>query len=146
MILTGCRKNEILSLRWKDVDFHVGELHLADAKTGPRTVQLPPWAVTHLSTVYHLWLDVRAKAGLDDVRLHNLRRSFTVRPFGPSSQPRASSQNLGIGSLNSRTRSNGSDEYQLNIRRHNHKKNITVNAIVTTLYQPSKNGVTISSV
>ena len=43
--LTGCRKNEILSLRWEDVDLDARELHLADAKTGPRTVQLPPMAV-----------------------------------------------------------------------------------------------------
>ena len=100
LILTG-RKNEILSLRWEDVDLSAGELHLADAKTGPRTVQLPPLAVqlleslppepdspwvfpgrspeTHLSTVYHLWLEVRAKAGLEDVRLHDLRHSFASR-------------------------------------------------------------------
>ena len=73
------------------------ELHLADAKTGPRTVQLPPMAVgileelprragspwvfpgrdpeRHLITVNHLWLDVRARAGLEDVRLHDLRHS-----------------------------------------------------------------------
>ena len=30
----------------------------------------------HLSTVNHLWLDVRARAGLEDVRLHDLRHSF----------------------------------------------------------------------
>ena len=34
---------------------------------------------THFTTVYHLWLDVRAKAGLDDVRLHDLRHSFASR-------------------------------------------------------------------
>ena len=34
---------------------------------------------THFSTVYHLWLDVRAKAGLEDVRLHDLRHSFASR-------------------------------------------------------------------
>ena len=95
--LTGCRKNEILTLRWENVDLDAREIHLADAKTGPRTVQLPPMAAgilkelpcradspwvfpgrdpeRHLSTVNHLWLDVRARAGLEDVRLHDLRHS-----------------------------------------------------------------------
>ena len=99
--LTGYRKNEILALRWEDVDLDAREIHLADAKTGPRTVQLPPMAVgilkdlpgradspwvfpgrdpeRHLSTVNHLWLDVRAKAGLEDVRPHDLRHSFASR-------------------------------------------------------------------
>ena len=101
LMLTGCRKNEILTLRWADVDLDAGELHLADAKTGPRTVQLPPTAArilealprrvdspwvfpgrnpeTHLSTISHLWLAVRAKAELEDVRLHDLRHSFASR-------------------------------------------------------------------
>ena len=44
-----------------------------------------PWvfpgrsAESHLSSVYHLWLDVRARAGLEDVRLHDLRHSFASR-------------------------------------------------------------------
>ena len=87
--------------RWKDVDLDAGELNLADAKTGPRAVQLPPTAVrilqtlprrihspwvfpgrdpkARLSTVNHLWLAVRARAGLEDVRLHDLRHSFASR-------------------------------------------------------------------
>ena len=99
--LTGCRKNEVLTLRWQDVDLEAREIHLADAKTGPRAVQLSPMAVRilaelprradspwvfpgrdpgrHLVTVNHLWLEVRAKAGLEDVRLHDLRHSFASR-------------------------------------------------------------------
>ena len=34
LMLTGCRKSEILTLRWTDVDPEAGELRLADAKTG----------------------------------------------------------------------------------------------------------------
>ena len=101
LILTGCRRNEILTLRWEDVDLDAGELHLAKAKTGPRAVQLPPMAVeileslppqpespwvfpgrspeAHLSTIYHLWLDIRTRAGLEDVRLHDLRHTFASR-------------------------------------------------------------------
>ena len=34
LMLTGCRKSEILTLRWTDVDLDAGELRLADAKSG----------------------------------------------------------------------------------------------------------------
>ena len=38
--LTGCRKSEILTLRWSEVDLDAGEIRLADSKTGPRMVPL----------------------------------------------------------------------------------------------------------
>ena len=34
LVLTGCRRNEVLGLRWEDVDFEAGELRLRDTKTG----------------------------------------------------------------------------------------------------------------
>ena len=40
LILTGCRRDEILTLRWDDVDFGAGELRLRDSKTGPQNVAL----------------------------------------------------------------------------------------------------------
>jgi integrase len=40
LLLTGCRLNEILTLRWDDVDLAQGVLHLRDAKAGPRDVPL----------------------------------------------------------------------------------------------------------
>ena len=49
-MLTGCRKSEVLTLRWTDVDLEAGEFRLGDGKTGPRTVQLPPTAVRLLET------------------------------------------------------------------------------------------------
>ena len=103
LMLTGCRKSEILTLRWTDVDLGVGELKLADAKSGPRAVQLPPTAVRLLESLPrrkdspwvfpgkdrdgrysgggldHAWQTVRARAGLEDVRLHDLRHSFASR-------------------------------------------------------------------
>ena len=101
LILTECRRNETLTLRWTHVDLDAGELPLNDAKTGPRTVQLPPTAVqilqtltrridspwvfpgrdpiTRLSAVDHLWLVVRARTGLEEVRLHDLRHASASR-------------------------------------------------------------------
>ena len=40
LALTGCRRNEILTLRWDDVRLDAGELRLRDSKTGPRTVPI----------------------------------------------------------------------------------------------------------
>ncbi len=101
LMLTGCRKNEVLRLRWDNVDLESGELALADAKTGPRAVALPPaargllavlphkpgnpWvfpghrAGTHMRSIDDAWYTLRARAGLDDVRLHDLRHSFASR-------------------------------------------------------------------
>ena len=95
LMLTGCRRNEILTLRWEDVRLEAQELRLADSKTGPRTVSLSPeaaavlaamprlpgnpWVIpgakpgARLSSLFEPWRKVRARAGLDDVRLHDLR-------------------------------------------------------------------------
>ena len=40
LMLTGCRKSEILTLRWDDVDRTAGEFRLRDSKRGPRMVPL----------------------------------------------------------------------------------------------------------
>ena len=34
LVLTGCRRNEILGLRWDDLNFDSGEMRLLDSKTG----------------------------------------------------------------------------------------------------------------
>ena len=101
LMLTGCRRNEILTLRWEDVDLDAGELHLRYAKTGPRAVPLSPAAAKiladlprvagspwvfpgkkagdHLSSIDARWYRLRARAGLEDIRLHDLRHSFASR-------------------------------------------------------------------
>ena len=40
LMLTGCRSDEILTLRWDDIDRTARVLRLRDAKTGPRMLQL----------------------------------------------------------------------------------------------------------
>ncbi len=101
LMLTGCRRNEILTLRWEDVDLEHDEIRLRDAKTGPRAVPLSPtarqvlaalprqpdnpWLIsgrgrgTRLSNLNATWTIVRKKAGLEDVRMHDLRHSYASR-------------------------------------------------------------------
>ena len=101
LMLTGCRCNEILTLRWDDVHFDATEIRLRDSKTGPRVVALSPaaarvlaglprvagnpWVIvgrrpgTRLTHLAYYWHQVRKPAGLGDVRLHDLRHSFASR-------------------------------------------------------------------
>ena len=51
LILIGCRKREILHLRWDQVDFEAAELVLPKSKTGPRKVSLSPRAVRVLESI-----------------------------------------------------------------------------------------------
>ena len=96
LMLTGCRKGEIVNLRWSEVDGDT--LSLADSKTGPRKVHLNPQARAVLerqprgpgpwvfpsprqpglpwSDNVGLWQRVRREAGIEDVRLHDLRHNF----------------------------------------------------------------------
>ena len=96
LLLTGCRKSEIVTLRWRDIEG--GTLNLADAKMGPRKVLLnaPARAILErqprsasiyvfpspldpgrpMSSGLPLWRSVRKRAGIEDVRLHDLRHTF----------------------------------------------------------------------
>ena len=98
LMLTGCRLSEIQKLRWEHVDLEAGELKLPDTKTGAKVVHLGepaiavlrdiqrqddnPWVIAgrkeggHLTDLQHPWRRIRARAGLDDVRIHDLRHSF----------------------------------------------------------------------
>ena len=101
LMLTGCRRNEIVELQWKDVDLGAGELRLRDSKSGARLVPLSPpaarvlaelprvednpWVIPgtkrgrHLADLNHYWERVRERAELPEVRLHDLRHSFASR-------------------------------------------------------------------
>ena len=94
LALTGCRKSEILTLEWRF--YREGNLYLRDSKTGPRTVWLCEAAREVLDRLprssrwvfpvgghrapwmwlQRFWFPTRAEAGLEDVRLHDLRHSY----------------------------------------------------------------------
>ena len=101
LLLTGCRRNEILTMRWRDVDLEARELNLVDSKTGARTVPLSPEAVEvllniprmdgnpyvipgkirgrHLRNLNDPWNLIRKRAAIEDMRLHDCRHSFASR-------------------------------------------------------------------
>lgn len=102
LALTGCRENEILSLRWDAVDLERGYLRLADSKTGRSVRPIGASAAAllsslpridgnphvlpglkeneHLKEIKRVWYSVRYAAGLDGLRLHDLRHSFASVP------------------------------------------------------------------
>ena len=53
LILTGCRVQEILGLRWDEVDFERKALRLRDSKTGAKTVFLSSPALQVLAVIEH---------------------------------------------------------------------------------------------
>ena len=96
LALTGCRSSEIRTLRWTDC--RDGQIFLRDSKTGPRMVWLSgaaravldalprtsPWVFPAVkrdgsmtkAVLRRAWGEVRKKAGLMDVRLHDLRHTY----------------------------------------------------------------------
>lgn len=98
LIFTGARKGEIQSLLWREVDFDKGFLRLEDSKTGQKIIPLNAGALEILTElpkfknsdyvfpsedgesyyvgVAKVWPKIRAVAGLNDVRLQDLRHSF----------------------------------------------------------------------
>ena len=101
LALTGCRRGEILNLRWDDVERTAGDLRLQDAKAGPRMVPLTrpvlsvldaiprqlgsAWVIAgqrpgkRLTGLHHYWRPIRERAGLGELRLHDLRHSYASR-------------------------------------------------------------------
>lgn len=99
LILTGARKSEVLNARWEDFDLSRKRWRIPLSKSGKaRHVPLSDGAIKILdgvprlegsvyvfpnpdtgepfTSVYRSWFTARRNAGLDDVRIHDLRHSF----------------------------------------------------------------------
>ncbi|WP_340644813.1 tyrosine-type recombinase/integrase [Phenylobacterium sp.] len=96
LIYTGARLREILHLRWSEVDLERGTLFLSDSKTGRKPIMLNDAAATILRDLKQVgtyvipgddpkhprhdlkrpWAAVSKAAGLEGVRLHDLRHTF----------------------------------------------------------------------
>src|SRR5271166_475636 len=96
LLLTGCRRNEVLHLKWSEVDLERGCLFLKDTKTGAKTLALSGQARELLASLPRMgpwvfpsphsdeapmhdlrkpWAHVLRRAGLSSVRLHDLRHT-----------------------------------------------------------------------
>ncbi|GJD86913.1 Tyrosine recombinase XerC [Methylobacterium hispanicum] len=98
LLLTGARKSEVLHLQWSHVDREHGYLRLPTSKTGAKAIPIGTAALLLIEAQPRLacnpfvftgsvpgrpfvglakaWERIRARAGLPDVRLHDLRHSF----------------------------------------------------------------------
>jgi len=99
LLLTGARKREVLNARWSDLDLAQNLWRIEFNKSGKtRHVPLSQGALSLLTklprqegndylfpspktgkpfvSIFHSWDTARRKAGLQDVRIHDLRHSF----------------------------------------------------------------------
>ena len=99
LLLTGMRKREVLDAKWADIDLQAKTWFLPDTKSGkPRVVHLSdalvgmlqamprrgetPWVFANPATgkpfvsIFYAWNSARKRAGLADIRVHDLRHTF----------------------------------------------------------------------
>lgn len=98
LIFSGMRLGEVLGLRWDFIDFDGARINLPESKTGAKSIPLNEPALKLLAGMPRLegngyvfcgirqgrplvnlhkpWRRIRAKAGLPDVRMHDLRHSY----------------------------------------------------------------------
>jgi integrase len=106
LILTGARLRELLHAKWEHVDLARGMIFLPDSKTGRKPIYLSAGAAAILSALPRVdgnpyvipgektgqpradlkrpWDAICEAAGLDGVRLHDLRHSFASVGAGAS--------------------------------------------------------------
>jgi integrase len=106
LVLTGARLREILHAKWEQIDIERGLIFLADSKTGKKPLYLSAAAQKVLADLPrvegnpHLiagakdgaprsdlkkpWAAVSRAAGLEGVRIHDLRHSFASFGVGKS--------------------------------------------------------------
>ncbi len=98
-LLTGARRANVLSMRWEDVNFDRAEWRIHETKNGtPQTVTLSPEAMAvlrnrkpveaaafvfpgigkhgHLAEPKKGWKRILGRAGIADLRIHDLRRTL----------------------------------------------------------------------
>jgi integrase len=119
LILTGARLNEILTLQWAHVDLGRRMLFLPDSKTGQKPITLNDAAIAilnalprfahnpyvivgrhgaHLANLTKPWHLVRKLAGLDNVRIHDLRHTSPASRSVPAVRFRSSAVSLATAS------------------------------------------------
>lgn len=102
-LFTGARSGEIVAIKWEYIDWERRQARLPDTKTNtPRTIHLGDAAIEVLKTLPRIgpfviagakpgeayknltraWGTARAYAGLQDVRLHDLRHSYASLAAG----------------------------------------------------------------
>jgi integrase len=100
-LYTGARKSNVLSMRWEDIDFSINEWRIPDTKNG-EPVRIPlieealeilndrsclkgssiPWVFPghgksgHLAQPKVAWERILDRAGLKNLRIHDLRRTL----------------------------------------------------------------------
>ena len=103
-MFTGARLQEILTLQWSYIDFERGLINLPDSKTGRKTIVMSAATIDLLSDrerrgafvipgadvgrsrsgLKKPWRAIQRHAGLEGVRIHDLRHTFASIGAGAS--------------------------------------------------------------
>ena len=125
LILTGARLREILHAKWEQIDLGRAVIFLADSKTGKKPIYLSAVAQAVLADLPRLegnpyvipgtrdgapradlkkpWAALTRAAGLEGVRIHDLRHSFASFGAGTHSVCPSSANSWAIHSQRRRT-------------------------------------------